>query len=186
MKQRLACMILVDLRDGLGRPSIEDTASLLLSTGIVASSRRNAIDTVKQMIDKGHRYRNLHQNICPGLALVLGIALPEHWYAYREMIRCLANRSTAGPRLKAVKCSRQFGIKWIFSTSSRLLRSTPFCNRESLTRSFLDCSDLSSPFSRVQQTLIICSRLVLYTRNIWLSWKLEESSAVLRGTKSRP
>lgn len=77
MKQRMACIVLVDLRDEIGRPSIKDTAELLLSTGILAGSRHSAIATVNRMVDRGHRYRNLHLNVCDGLALVLGIALPE-------------------------------------------------------------------------------------------------------------
>ena len=80
MKQRLACLVLVDLRDGVGRPSIEDTAALLWHNGIIATSFEKAIKTVKAMIDDGHRYRNLQQHTADGIALVLGISLPEYWF----------------------------------------------------------------------------------------------------------
>lgn len=75
----MACIVLVDLRDDIGRPSVEETAERLLSAGIFTGSRSMAITTVNKMVDKGHRYRNLHLNVCDGLALVLGIALPEYW-----------------------------------------------------------------------------------------------------------
>ena len=79
MKQRMACIVLTDLRDGIGRPTIVETADLLLAVGVLAGHRSKAIAAVDAMVDKGHRYRNLHQNVCTGLALVLGIGLPEHW-----------------------------------------------------------------------------------------------------------
>jgi hypothetical protein len=79
MKQRIACLVLVDLRDSIGRPSDEDTAALLCRTGIIPTTRSAALKTIKAMVDAGHRHRNLQHESSRGLALVLGISLPEHW-----------------------------------------------------------------------------------------------------------
>ena len=79
MKQRVACLILVDFRDGIGRPSVEDTATILYQTGIIPTTLSKAIKTVNAMVDAGHRYRNLELNTTSGLCLVLGILLPESW-----------------------------------------------------------------------------------------------------------
>ena len=72
-------MELVDLRDGAGRPSIEHTAAILWHNGIIATSLAKATKAVKAMIDEGHRYRNLQQHTVDGIALVLGVSLPEYW-----------------------------------------------------------------------------------------------------------
>lgn len=79
MKQRVACLVLVDLRDRIGRPSIEETASLLCRTGVIAAGEKRAIKIVNAMVDAGHRYRNLELNTSSGIALVLGTSLPEFW-----------------------------------------------------------------------------------------------------------
>jgi hypothetical protein len=85
MKQRLACLVLVDFRDGIGRPSVQDTAALLCQTGIIATTLCKAVKTVNAMIDAGHRYRNLELNTKSGLALVLGISLPESWLVHIQI-----------------------------------------------------------------------------------------------------
>lgn len=85
MKQRLACLVLVDFRDGIGRPSVQDTAALLYQTGIIATTLSKAVKTVNAMIDAGHRYRNLELNTKSGLALVLGISLPEFWLVHIQI-----------------------------------------------------------------------------------------------------
>lgn len=79
MKQRIACLVLVELRDSLGCPSYEHTAALLHDTGIIPTSRSTASKTIKTMIDAGHRYRLLQRDSSRGLTLVLGISLPEYW-----------------------------------------------------------------------------------------------------------
>jgi hypothetical protein len=79
MKQRLACLVLVDFRDGIGRPSVEETATLLFQTGIIPTALSRAVKIVNAMIDAGHRYRNLELNTTSGISLVLGIFLPESW-----------------------------------------------------------------------------------------------------------
>lgn len=87
MKQRIACIVLVDLRDGIGRPSVDETADLLLRTGIISTSRQDANKLVNSMIDKGHRYKNLQQGTSAGVALVLGISLPEYWWVVLKVTR---------------------------------------------------------------------------------------------------
>jgi hypothetical protein len=82
MKQRLACLVLVDFRDGIGRPSVEETATLLFQTGIFPTALSRAVKTVNAMIDAGHRYRNLELNTTSGTSLVLGIFLPESWLVH--------------------------------------------------------------------------------------------------------
>lgn len=82
MKQRLACLVLVDFRDAIGRPPVEETAALLHQTGIIPTALSKAIKTVNAMVDAGHRYRNLELNVAPGLALVLGISLSESWLVH--------------------------------------------------------------------------------------------------------
>jgi hypothetical protein len=86
MKQRIACLVLVDLRDSMGRPSDENTATLLCRTGIIPTGRSAALKLIRAMVDAGHRYRNLQLEISPGLALVLGISLPEYWSVYLQII----------------------------------------------------------------------------------------------------
>lgn len=87
MKQRIACLVLVDFRDGIGRPSVEETAALLCQTGIIATTQMKAAKIVNSMIDAGHRYRNLELNTTPGLAMVLGISLPESWSVSSQYFR---------------------------------------------------------------------------------------------------
>ena len=87
MKQRIACLVLVDLRDSMGRPSDEDTATLLCRTGVIPTGYSAALKTIKAMVDAGHRYRNLQLEISPGLALVLGTALPEYWYVLLQSVQ---------------------------------------------------------------------------------------------------
>lgn len=87
MKQRIACLVLVELRDSLDRPSYELTAALLHRTGIIPTSLSAASKTIKTMIDAGHRYRNLQRESSHGLALVLGISLPEYWSVCPENVR---------------------------------------------------------------------------------------------------
>lgn len=86
MKQRVACLVLVDFRDGIGRPSIQDTAALLYHTGIIATTLSKAVKTVNAMVDAGHRYRNLELNTIHGLALVLGTSLPESWLVHVRFV----------------------------------------------------------------------------------------------------
>jgi hypothetical protein len=85
MKQRVACLVLVDFRDGIGRPSVQNTAALLCQTGIIATTLSKAVKTVNAMIDAGHRYRNLELNTKSGLVLVLGISLPESWLVHIQI-----------------------------------------------------------------------------------------------------
>ncbi|EMC97239.1 hypothetical protein BAUCODRAFT_444734 [Baudoinia panamericana UAMH 10762] len=85
MKQRLACLVLVELRDLIGRPSVETTAAILCSTGILAASFDHAVKTTSTMIDAGHRYINMEKNIARGLALVVGTNLREYcWIKYKS------------------------------------------------------------------------------------------------------
>lgn len=86
MKQRVACLVLVDFRDGIGRPSVQDTAALLYQTGIIATTLSKAVKTVNAMVDAGHRYRNLELNTTHGLALVLGTSLPESWLVHVRFV----------------------------------------------------------------------------------------------------
>jgi hypothetical protein len=86
MKQRVACLVLVDFRDGIGRPSVQDTAALLYQTGIIPTTLTRAIKTVNTMVDAGHRYRNLELNTTSGLCLVLGILLPESWLVHIQLL----------------------------------------------------------------------------------------------------
>jgi hypothetical protein len=53
MKQRLACLVPVDFRDGIGCPSVEETATLLFQTGIIPTALSRAVKTVNAMIDTG-------------------------------------------------------------------------------------------------------------------------------------
>jgi hypothetical protein len=53
MKQRLACLVPVDFRDGIGRPSFEETATLLFQTGIIPTALSRAVKTVNAIIDAG-------------------------------------------------------------------------------------------------------------------------------------
>ncbi|KAM0711466.1 hypothetical protein Q7P35_000832 [Cladosporium inversicolor] len=93
MKQRVACLVLVDFRDGIGRPSVEDTATILYQTGIIPTTLSKAIKTVNTMVDTGHRYRNLELNTTPGLCLVLGTLLPESCWT----------KNKSGPAFEAIK-----------------------------------------------------------------------------------
>jgi hypothetical protein len=86
MKQRVVCLVLVDFRDGIGRPSVQDTAALLYQTGIIPTTLSRATKTVNSMVDAGHRYRNLELNTTSGLCLVLGTLLPESWLVHIQLV----------------------------------------------------------------------------------------------------
>jgi hypothetical protein len=59
---------------------------LLYRTGIIPTTRSAALKTIKAMVDAGHRYRNLQHETSRGLAFVLGISLPEHWFVCPQHI----------------------------------------------------------------------------------------------------
>lgn len=108
MKQRIACLVLVDLRDSMGRPSDEDTAALLCRTGIIMAGRAVALKTIRAMVDAGHRYRNLQSEISSGLPLVLGISLPEYWFVHvQSLLTAISDAKAAGPVARADRCLMQ-------------------------------------------------------------------------------
>lgn len=80
MKQRLACLVLIDLRDRIGEPSFEATAAYLCSAGVFSTSAA-ALAVFRKMIDAGSRYRNLETALgTSGVCLALGSGLSEGWY----------------------------------------------------------------------------------------------------------
>ena len=71
-------MILVDLRDELGRPPIESTVVVLRRLGVLTASLKEGTKQVQSMVDAGHRYRNFEREICAGICLTLGKTLREY------------------------------------------------------------------------------------------------------------
>lgn len=77
MKQRLACLVLVEIRDSMHRPPIPTTAEMLRRESIILCDQESAIKMIEDMLDAGHRYQNLEAKIHPGICLALGKASPE-------------------------------------------------------------------------------------------------------------
>lgn len=80
MKQRVSCIILVDLRRELGKPPVEATVAVLRRLGVLTLPFDDAVKKIEGMIDAGHRYMNFEQEICPGICLALGKSLREYQY----------------------------------------------------------------------------------------------------------
>lgn len=78
MKQRVSCIILVEVRDKLGRPPVEATVAVLKRLGVLTLPVGEAVKKIELMIDAGHRYLNFEIEICPGICLALGTSLPEY------------------------------------------------------------------------------------------------------------
>ena len=78
MKQRISCIILVELRHELEKPPVEATVAVLKQLGVLTLPFVQAVKKIKEMIDAGHRYVNFEQEISAGICLALGISLPEY------------------------------------------------------------------------------------------------------------
>lgn len=78
MKQRISCIVLVELRHELGKPPVEATVAVLKRLGVVTLPFVDAVKKIEAMIDAGHRYVNFEQEICAGICLALGTSLLEY------------------------------------------------------------------------------------------------------------
>lgn len=77
MAQRIACIVLVDIRDLMGRPPIDVIACAVHVAHVVDVSAEDIKRTVEKMIDCGHRYNNMERRLGRGICLSLGSDLPE-------------------------------------------------------------------------------------------------------------
>ena len=77
MVQRIACIVLVEIRDWMGRPAVDDITDSVHVAQIVNVPAVDIKKIVVNMIDWGHRYKNLEKDLDRGICLSLGIDLPE-------------------------------------------------------------------------------------------------------------
>jgi hypothetical protein len=74
---RLSCVLLVEFRAQAGFTSVDDTARLLfLETGYY-NTYDEAQKKFIEMIEWGHKYKNLEKHLGNGVCLVLGMDLSE-------------------------------------------------------------------------------------------------------------
>lgn len=92
MKKRLACLVLVDIRDGMQRPSIAETAQILRQEGVVCFNQKDAVKLIEGMVNAGHRYRNMEKTVRGGICMALGTGLAESQY---DLPRSLLLSATA-------------------------------------------------------------------------------------------
>lgn len=77
MAQRMACIVLVDVHTGMGRPSSGCFANTTQVGQIVGLSSKDVEKTVDAMLDSGHRYKNMEIALGKGICLTLGCDLSE-------------------------------------------------------------------------------------------------------------
>lgn len=73
----MACIVLVDIRDWMGRPPIDIVANAVHVTYIADLSAVQIERTMEKMIGWGHRYKNMENVLDRGICLSLGNDLSE-------------------------------------------------------------------------------------------------------------
>ena len=73
----MACIVLVELREWMNNPPIEEVASTLSTTKLFALSPSDLRKTLDTMVDAGSRYKNLELATNDGICFLLGTTLKE-------------------------------------------------------------------------------------------------------------
>jgi hypothetical protein len=77
MARRFLCVVLIDLM-GMNRGARADqTAEALYRLNASLYPRETVIDTVKEMVDAGSRYKNIEKTLGKGAIFVLGTEIAE-------------------------------------------------------------------------------------------------------------
>lgn len=73
----MACIALAEWRPNDKVIAGDETVKLLISKSDVSSNEPEAAKILRDMLDKGHRYKNLERHVGGGIAFALGVEMAE-------------------------------------------------------------------------------------------------------------
>jgi hypothetical protein len=77
MARRFLCVLLIDLNDRVRGATADKTAETLNRFNASLYPREVVVDTVRDMIDAGSRYKNIEKVLGKGAIFVLGTEIAE-------------------------------------------------------------------------------------------------------------